>query len=189
MPLYAMSCFKLPKTTCTQLTSAMADFLWSSVEHKRKIHWIGWDKLCLPKHQGGLGYKDIVCFNQALLAKQAWRLLQDPQCLLSRVINSRYYTHSEFLNEELGKKTSFGWKSILHGRELLNLGLKQKIGNGDSISVWIGHWIFDDHWRPPLIKNRTIDLLLMVKDLIDPGTRGWNKQRSLRNSSTLQIFS
>lgn len=65
----------------------------------------------------------------------------------------------------------------MHGRYLLNRGLKQRIGNGDSISVWIDTWIFYGHWRLPLIKNKTIDLLLMVKDLIDPGIRGWNIQK------------
>lgn len=40
MLIYAMSCFKLTKTSCENLTKAMADFGWNSLEHKRKMHWL-----------------------------------------------------------------------------------------------------------------------------------------------------
>lgn len=80
-----MTCFKFTKDLCQKLSSAMMDFWWNSFEHKNKIHWVGCDKISLPKQLGGIGFRDLEYFNQAMLAKHAWRLLAEPDCLFSRL--------------------------------------------------------------------------------------------------------
>ena len=174
MPVYAMSCFKLTKKSCENLTRAMADFWWNSLEHKRKIHWLSWTKLCLAKEQGGLGFKDIQRFNQSLLAKQAWRILNNPESLFARVFKSRYFDHGEFLSASNGPRPSYGWRSIQFGKELLKQGIRKHIGNGKSVSVWVDAWIEGDVRRRPLMKNIFVDLLLKVSDLIDVDNNCWN---------------
>ncbi|KAL1209528.1 putative mitochondrial protein [Cardamine amara subsp. amara] len=174
MPVYAMSCFKLTKHTTSNLTSAMCDFWWNAVENMKKIHWVSWEKMCLSKENGGLGFRDIQCFNQALLAKQAWRLIQEPDCFFAQLIKSRYYPEEEVMEAAMGIRPSYGWRSILHGRDLLAQGNSRQIGNGDSFMVWTDPWIFDNEWIPPFRRQISFDINLKVSDLIDLSQRGWN---------------
>lgn len=177
LPIYAMSCFRLPKATCDKLTSAMTDFWWNSREEKRKIHWVSWEKLCLSKIQGGLGFKDIAGFNQTLLGKQAWKVIQDPDCLLSRLLKSKYFDDSDFFTTQEGRRPSFGWRGILHGKELLQMGLKKKIGDVRYTFVWSEQWIGGDVMRMSLMKNPIIDINMKVEELIDQRSRGWNRTK------------
>lgn len=135
LPVFTMSCFKIPKTVIKKLVSLMANFWWCSEPHIRKIHWVSWNKLCLPKPIGGIGFKYLESFNQALLAKQGWRILNQPDCLLSRFLKSRYFPNSSFLGASVGLRPSFAWRSINWGKELLQKGLKIQIGNGRDTYV------------------------------------------------------
>jgi hypothetical protein len=71
IPTYTMGVFKLPASTCEELTQIIRKFWWGEEERKRKVHWIVWDRLLAPKCKGGMGFRDMKKFNQALLACQA----------------------------------------------------------------------------------------------------------------------
>lgn len=47
------------------------------------------------------------------------------------------------MDATLGAKPSYAWRSILHGRELLEKGLKRVVGNGRSLYVWTDKWLED----------------------------------------------
>jgi len=47
--------------------------------------------LVLPKGFGGMGFKDLRLMNQALLARQAWRLVAFHDSLCARALKAKYY--------------------------------------------------------------------------------------------------
>jgi len=174
LPIYAMSCFKLPKSIIKNLTSAMMEYWWSTFQSPHKIHWISHAKMIIPKSAGGFSFRDLELFNQALLAKQSWRLLHEPNCLFSRFFKSRYYRNSSFLQSKLGSRPSYGWRSIIFGRNLLFKGLKHVIGDGKNTLVWIDNWLFDDFARRPLGIHSLLNINLRVSDLIHSHSGLWN---------------
>ena len=66
---YTMSCFKLPKGLVRELESLIRKFWWGYSGDSRKVHWVCCEKLCEAKKVGGMGFKEIEKFNDALLAK------------------------------------------------------------------------------------------------------------------------
>ena len=60
---YAMSVFKLPDYVVKDLTSMLSRFWWSANENSKGVSWVSWNTLCRPKTVGGLGFRDLKCFN------------------------------------------------------------------------------------------------------------------------------
>ena len=71
------------------------------------------------KVSGGLGFRDTEIFNLAMLAKQGWRLLQEPDALSARILRAVYYPDGDVLTAELGSHTSQVWRAISAGLSVL----------------------------------------------------------------------
>lgn len=124
--------------------------------------------MCVPKKEGGLGFKDIEMFNDALLTKQAWRILQNPDCLLAKTLRGRYFYSTNVLNATRGTQPFFAWKSILEERDLLKKGLRFIIGDGSMIQTWIDPWLNTQPPRPPRMKDNIQLSHTRVQELFTP---------------------
>jgi hypothetical protein len=70
IPTYSMGVFQIPISLCKEINTLMQSFWWSHMNKASKIHWMSWERMGVAKAARGLGFRDLVIFNKALLAKQ-----------------------------------------------------------------------------------------------------------------------
>ncbi|KAL0378864.1 UNVERIFIED_CONTAM: putative mitochondrial protein [Sesamum radiatum] len=140
MPAFVMSCFMVPSSICSEIEGMMSDFFWHN-KGIRKIHWISWENLCVRKEEGGLGFQKMGAFNLAMLAKQLWRIISQPHCLLSRVLKQKYFPTTDVLSGSASQGCSFTWRSIVEARPVILLGSRWQVGDGLTARIWLDRWI------------------------------------------------
>ena len=174
MPSYVMSCFKLPLSLCKQIQLVLTRFWWDLKPEHKRLCWVAWDKLTQPKSVGGLDFRDIEHFNDALLAKLTWRLLKNPSSLLGQMILGNYCRSISLFDFPTSGAISHGWRGILAGREVLKLGVGWAIGNGRVINLWSEKWLSTSEVKrligPPSFEEQD----LTVRDLLYPDSSEWN---------------
>ena len=94
-----------------------------------------WSKLCKLKIQGVIGFKDLSLFNDALLAKQTWRLFHDKSSLFYHVFKAKYFLDISVMEAKIAANSSYAWKSIMKGTNVIKQGAKWRIGLGRAIHI------------------------------------------------------
>lgn len=174
LPSYAMSCIKLPVKLCNDLNAMMAKFWWGSKGGEKKIYWLSWDKLSEKKQYGGLGFRDLRCFNLAMLAKQGWRLIKGGDSLMRQILKAKYFPHSSFMRASDCANASWTWKSILEGRKILEGGVRWRIGKGDRVKAATDPWIpRTNGFKPRIIADFAKDF--HVSEFINRCSSSWKE--------------
>ena len=134
---------------------------------------MNWGRMKRSKEMRGMGFRDLECFNIALLVKQGWRIIQNPDSLVARIYK-KYLCHGDFLNSDIGSNPPYAWRSSWNAKKLLNKRLIWRVGDGTSIKIW------KDRCVPTPISYgiqssiRLLDQDARVSMLINSETRWWN---------------
>jgi hypothetical protein len=171
IPTFAMRCLDLTKELCDKISTMVCRYWWNQQEGQHKVHWISWEKMMKPKKEGGLGFCDVHVFNLAMLAKQGWRLLQNPDSLCAKVLQAKYYREKTCLEA----KPKVGRRSILRGIQLVKKGMIWWVGDGRDLKIWSDPWLPREWSRKP-VTPRGRSLIMHVDELVDPITGGWDRE-------------
>ncbi|PNX79828.1 ribonuclease H, partial [Trifolium pratense] len=118
---------------------------------KALIRWMPWDKLSYPKKMGGLGFRDFHAFNKAMIAKQGWRIMDNPDLLVS--------------------------SKVLKAREVLKTSCRWVVGDRRKVRVMGEPWLRGEEGKwlsSPQVEEA---FQLHVNQLMVEGERKWDEQK------------
>lgn len=103
---------------------------------------MNWETLCKTREEGGAGLRRVVDMNMALLAKLAWRTLVCGEETWCKVLRGKYgvaESNPPFLRHK--NRESYIWRAAMWGLELLQRGLRWRVGDGKRTLFWVDNWI------------------------------------------------
>ncbi|KAL0295890.1 UNVERIFIED_CONTAM: putative ribonuclease H protein [Sesamum calycinum] len=137
--VYWAMAFILPKGVIRAVEKRMRHFLWkgnSGVGYPK----VAWSEVCRPMEEGGLGIRDILALNKALMTRHLWNVIQSNQSS----IWVQWIAHTHLRHKSVwtvdAKGGSWGWRKLLRLRSALLPYIEFKVGNGEIFSIWHDPW-------------------------------------------------
>ncbi|KAJ0725657.1 putative RNA-directed DNA polymerase [Helianthus annuus] len=177
MHIYWAGVFTLPKRIICELESMMRRFLWAQgndIKGKAKVRW---EKVSLPKKEGGLGIRSIADMNNALMVSHIWSLLTMRESLWVKWIHSYRIRGRNFWDIPLRGNVSWTWRKLLNLRPIIQQFVWVKLGDGTRTSLWFDKWDvicpLSSFITPRAIANAGFTLNMKVADVYNHGEWLW----------------
>ncbi|XP_059315804.1 uncharacterized protein LOC132066519 [Lycium ferocissimum] len=141
----------------------------SNKKEDKSKHWVSWKKICMPKAEGGLGFRSLFDISKALFAKLWWRF-RTSNSLWSTFLWNKYCKKLKPTKVQW-KGGSQVWKKMLEARDQMDhfIWWEPRSGSCDS---------WEDNWTRlgPLREVSSSDHNLEeVAELMD--SEGWDLQK------------
>ncbi|XP_062093759.1 uncharacterized protein LOC133799776 [Humulus lupulus] len=130
-----MSIFILPFKITAAIDKSCRDFLWGSNGNRSKLHIPSWEKVCLPKKLGGIGFREGKKWNMALMAKFLWAISNKQDCLWVRWINSIYLKEQSIWNIPIKQEMSWYFKKLLRLKQVTDVASLGQAEKGGKFRV------------------------------------------------------
>ncbi|XP_027062756.1 uncharacterized protein [Coffea arabica] len=138
LPVYLLMAASPPKSVFREIEGWFSNFLWGESKWGLKCHWIRWQDLCVPREEGGLGFRRLEDVHTAFSIKLWWNF-RSLSSLWSSFMKAKYcaQVHPNLVNHHGG---SLVWRRMLTVRHLAELHIGW-IGRSGGLNFWFDNWI------------------------------------------------
>lgn len=133
---YWCSSTTLPKGFVKKVKQSIRQFFWNFGDNKKKCPNIKWSTLCKPKKEGGIGIKEVLVWNKALMAKGILLMHSKRPCIWTTWVSAYYITDHDLWLIQVKKQDSTSWKQFIAIRD----EIVQKTGNIHSAKKLVQEW-------------------------------------------------
>ncbi|CAM8977963.1 unnamed protein product [Rhodiola kirilowii] len=141
LPVYTMSVYKIPVKLLQDMAKLIFKFWWDK-KSNRSSSWVNKEILMKKKLDGGLGFKDLGCFNEAFLMKICWRIVKLPNLLMSRVLVAKYYPDGSLWSARVGLRPSHAWRGVMKVMDIFREAIWWDIGRGTVVWKYSSNGLF-----------------------------------------------
>ncbi|KAK9671971.1 hypothetical protein RND81_12G067100 [Saponaria officinalis] len=127
---------KLPKGVIRQIEGIVSSFYWGSINGVSHMHWMKWSLFSRPRLEGGLGIKEILSWNKALMLKWLWRLEAGIPSLWAKWVRAYLLKHESIWSVSARPVDHWLWKGLLEIRD----DLVSNVGSSEHAAALIASW-------------------------------------------------
>ncbi|XP_070022489.1 uncharacterized protein [Nicotiana sylvestris] len=143
------------------------NYLWAGKGTSNKVSLVAWNLFCRQKREGGLGIRECIIWNEAVVAKYVWHIANKEDTMWVKCINHIYMKGNNWWQYNPLRDSCWYWRRICSIRDTypacyIENGWQTKIG---KYTIKSGY-----HWRRGKLEQWA-------------WSRGvWNKMNTLKHS-------
>lgn len=153
-----------PQKVVLEIEQLLRAFLWSGAELKGTGAKVSWKDVCVPKEEGGLGFRLMKDWNRASMAQHLWAVCKKSDTLWVKWIHTYIIKDKSIWGLKIPPDASWTVRKILK--------LRDKVGNGIYTFLWLDDWHllgplyqkFGDHVMHNLGRSLTVKVCSIIQE-------------------------
>ena len=146
---YYLCLFQIPVRMAKRIEKIQRDFQWGGGGDEFKFHLVNWSKVCMPTEARGLGVRNLIKFNRALLGKWLWRFANEGEARWRKLVGAKHdMMRGGWYSKEVGGPYRVGvWKCIRRWWRGFAHHLRYDIEDGSTVFFWHDVWCGERHLK------------------------------------------
>ncbi|KAJ9539059.1 hypothetical protein OSB04_031792 [Centaurea solstitialis] len=141
LQLYWMAVFGFPSAIVHEIEGLLRAFLWTQGDPVAGRCRVAWETVCRPKEAGGLGFKRLSLWNQALIARNLWDIAMGRDTMWVQWVTTRYLRSSILWTTRPAHGWSWTLRKMWNLRDRIRPFIRKVIGNGSTTNAWEDTWL------------------------------------------------